>query len=325
MRAWHLALWISVIGAGAARGDTIRILSRAESSPTHCLGQTSSGYVSHFDGNTFVVFTALASCGAQDRVPGTCMAHVTAIDRAPTEVKLALAGSSVQIFRHVVAATEVVGITFDDKLVPHCKAPALEIDTRPGFLKQPTSYKPIGLEELRSLKEHVITAKDRVLITNWTETLNGTPVLAKGDVIDLKSIKDLPSEAERKGLFVLAGREPSASDTERYVLLRGKLNEDSGQGMGSKFEITQVFTAMSVLGVKNPPQSNNPKGALKPVRVANKRTTVGGFNWQGETTALTTLKMRLLSIQSGADRMVQIESDAPDSTVTHMKALRRAN
>jgi hypothetical protein len=313
----------AVVGS-ASHADTIRVLAKVDPSPTHCLSHFTSGYVARFENNTFVVYTALASCGLQNRVPSACIAHAAPMDTAPAEVKSVLSGSTVQLFRHLVPADEVVAITFDDKLLPQCKSPPLEIEKRPGPLRQPTSFTPLTATDLKQFTSEVMPNKEQILITNWTEGLPAKAALTKGDVVQLAQGTVVPTNSIKEGMFLLAGKEPTQSDTDRYVIVEGKLVSGAAGGQSPMFEVMGFLVANSINERKFAQLGLNQAALLKPVRVTSRRTTASGFNWQGETTSATTLKMRLLSIQSGADRSIDIESDAASTAVMHLKSLRRS-
>ncbi len=325
MKHWTtLGFVLCAVLSSASQADTIRVLARVDPSPTHCLSHSTSGYVARFERNTFVIYTALASCGLQDRVPSACIPHATSMDTAPAEVKSALSGSTVQLFRHFVPADEVVAITFDDKLLPQCKSPPLKIEERPGPLQRPTSFTPLTKADLKQFNSDVIPNKEKVLITNWPEALTAKAALTKGDVFQLAQGTMVPTNSIKEGMFLLAGKEPAQADMDRYVIVEGKLLSGAAAGQSPRFEVMGFLAANSINDRKFAQMGLNPAALLKPVRVTSRRTTAGGFNWQGETTTATTLKMRLLSIQSGADRSIDIESDATSAAVIHLKSLRRS-
>jgi hypothetical protein len=319
-----LGFVVCAVHSRASHADTIRVLAKVAPTPTHCLSHITNGYVARFQSNTFVIYTALASCGLQDRVPSACIAHETSMDTAPAEVKSALSGLTVQLFRHLVPADEVVAITFDDKLLPQCKSPPLKLEERPGPLMVPTSFTPLTGADLKQFKLDFIPNERQVLVTNWTEALNAKAALTKGDVFTLDLSTVAPTNKNKQGMFLLAAKEPTQADTDRFVMVEGNLLSGAAAGQSLKFEVVGFLEATSINQRKIAQIGLNQAAPLKPVRVNSRRTTAGGFNWQGETTTATTLKMRLLSIQSGRDRSIDIESDAAAAAVMHLKSLRRS-
>lgn len=309
-----------------AMADSIRIVPKSEAVAAHCLSESTSGYVANFDGASFEIYTALVSCDDNDRIPPRCNRLLRPKSEAPPEVQAIMAGKEYELVRNVVSADDIVGIRFDQTMLPLCKAGKLEREKKSGPIMQPASLQPVSKEELKLLSVYEAMPQERkVLGGDWMSYIKNKRSLGKGDVFFFDKGTVPEDYVKSQDTYYLAGKKTSTSIAEQYVMLEGKFADVAASGM--QFEVQKVIqlnTSSKSVG-KIPPISSSGAVGLKPLKVNNKGSTEGGYNWQGETSTLATLRLRIVTIRSASDRTINIESDSKVTSPMHLKSVHRAN
>lgn len=237
-----------------------------------------------------------------------------------------MAGKEYELVRNVISADDIVGIRFDQTMLPLCKAGKLEIEKKIGPIMQPASLQPVSKEEFKLLSVYeAMPQESKVFGGDWTSYIKNKRSLGKGDVFFFDKGTVPEDYVKSKDAYYLAGKKTSTSFAEQYVMLEGKFTDVAASGM--RFEVQKVIqlnTSSKSVG-KIPPISSSGAVGLTPLKVNNKGSTEGGYNWQGETTKLAALRLRIVAIRSASDRTIDIESDSKVTSPMHLKSVRRAN